>query len=131
MDVDDVEFDPPEKLVERAADVERHGRDPRTRAAGHRESLADREHRHAVGAPLRGQLEDRVRIPVERGADRAPRVADRGSRVGRSRDEHPMAALGELGATFPTNSLTSWYGPHVCGVTWAIERRSRPGTRAG
>ncbi|HSJ17316.1 MAG TPA: hypothetical protein VK920_04430, partial [Solirubrobacterales bacterium] len=48
VDVDDVELDPTQQLVERAADVEGNGRDAGAGAARHRDSLADREHRRST-----------------------------------------------------------------------------------
>ena len=44
VDVDDVEWDRFQQPLERPADVERHGRRARARAARHRDPLADREH---------------------------------------------------------------------------------------
>ena len=40
--------DPPEQLLERPAEVDRHRRRPRPRAARHRQARADREDRRAA-----------------------------------------------------------------------------------
>ena len=77
--VDDVELDPAEQLLERAAEVDGHRRRARGRAARHRQARAHRQHRRpAIAAgplPLPGAVEQRRR-PLAGSPDHTARLAN-------------------------------------------------------
>ena len=99
--MDDIELDPAEQGLERAAGVERQRCRARAWAAGHRNAASEREHRRATvatGALTRpGAVEERRRALAGR-RDRPTRFAQRPTRLRGRGDQDPVAALGELAA---------------------------------
>ena len=126
--VDDVELDPAEQLLERAAEVDRHGRRARGRAARHRQAGAHRQHRRpTIAAGSSPPSRSRRTAPrAARGqpgsARRDSRTADREAAGAATTTLCPRSA--RPAETRATNSLTSCGAPHGWGLTWAIERRS-------
>ena len=104
--VDDVELDPAEQLLERAAEVDRHRGRARGRAARHRQARAHRQHRR-------------------------PAIAAGPSRPSRSRRTAPRAARGQPGSPGGTRGprTARRRGPPPRPCVPARRGRPRPGRR--
>ena len=113
VDVDDVEVDPLEQLLERAADVHRDRRRPAPRPARERDAAG--RPRAAAGSPRRR---------ASPGRPSAARIARRDSRIAvRESDGAAIRTRCPRSASCPevraTNWSISWRDPQGCGLTWA------------
>ena len=117
VDMDDVQLEPAEQLLERAAEVDGHRGRPRARPVRHGQARSHGQHRRSTvaadGVPLPGAVEEGHRL-LTGGPDHTARLADGGPRGGGGRHHDPVSPLGKPGRD-PGHELVHlvWRSPRM------------------